>query len=219
MGGSEKPDAHTCLLAYLYSAHGGSSPDLCSLVSGPGTQKKKQKEVSKHRGASHSVPLSLPTTSYCIPCDRCACDKALAGVLGWLHTLYFVLGTSRHDIARAEPCSTLVYLSDVHAPRKPMSLVHPSNIIRCQQGSSIISTMCFSNTITWKKCGHYAIRRVFCEDAVARTPQEYCRNAFAPTFTDVDASNGVGAPLALLLALFFLYSVVDMPRSAPIATR
>lgn len=79
--------------------------------------------------------------------------------------------------------------------------------------------MCFSNTITWKKCGHYAIRRVFCEDAVARTPQEYCRNAFAPTFTDVDASNGVGAPLVLLLAVFFLYSVVDMPRSAPIATR
>lgn len=117
------------LLAYLYSAHGGCSPNLCSLVSGPGTQKKKQKEVSKHSGASHSVPLSLPTTSYCIPCDRCACDKALAGVLGWLHTLCFVLGTSRHDIARAEPCSTLVYLSDVHAPhnRCPQSTPRTSS--------------------------------------------------------------------------------------------
>lgn len=100
MDGSEKPDAHTCLpylLTYLYSAHGGCSPNqVCSLVSGPGTQKKKQKEVLKHRGASLIPSLChylLPLIAYraidvhvtrrwpvsSAGCIRCASFSALAG--------------------------------------------------------------------------------------------------------------------------------------------
>ncbi|GIZ43474.1 hypothetical protein CKM354_000670100 [Cercospora kikuchii] len=51
--------------------------------------------------------------------------------------------------------------------------------------------MCFSNIITWKKCGHFVVRREMCEDALARTPPQFCNNAFAPVSTDIDESNGV----------------------------
>ncbi|PPJ59493.1 hypothetical protein CBER1_10012 [Cercospora berteroae] len=51
--------------------------------------------------------------------------------------------------------------------------------------------MCFSNIITWKKCGHFVVRREMCEDALARTPPQFCNTAFAPVSTDIDESNGV----------------------------
>ncbi|KAF7198474.1 hypothetical protein HII31_00213 [Pseudocercospora fuligena] len=42
-----------------------------------------------------------------------------------------------------------------------------------------------------KKCGHFVIRREYCEEALARQPVAYCRSAHTPIFTDVDESDGV----------------------------
>lgn len=41
------------------------------------------------------------------------------------------------------------------------------------------------------KCGHYCIRREYCNEALERTPPSYCQSAFEPRFTDIDEADGV----------------------------
>lgn len=72
--------------------------------------------------------------------------------------------------------------------------------------------MCYSNTITWIRCGHFTIKKDFCDEALRRDPPSLCivcsfialrisnavallltisQEAHAPIFTDVPASDGV----------------------------
>lgn len=51
--------------------------------------------------------------------------------------------------------------------------------------------MCYSNLITWEKCGHFVVRKEMFREALARDPPTYCTAAHAPVATDVDAAHGV----------------------------
>ncbi|SMR53222.1 unnamed protein product [Zymoseptoria tritici ST99CH_1E4] len=51
--------------------------------------------------------------------------------------------------------------------------------------------MCYSNTYTWQKCGHFTIRHEYCEDAEKNDPPTFCVTAHEPIFTDISPNDGL----------------------------